>query len=269
MSGKAAFPGPLTAFLIGSASVAAVFFWWVLGARFTSQILCMAIALAAGRGLTAWLAALQLEAPRRERLGLGGFAPKLLPALLLLTPAALLVLELQNLLCDLLGYAPLRGALEVRPIVLGLDQADWLPGAVLALVIVTPVASELLFRGFMQSGLVERLGERKGLALASAYAAACHVAVVAFGSVLGLAVFLAVLPWQLLFGWLRLRTGSIWPGVLVRALSSVMLILAFLLAASRPVAGVTADGVHLPLPLLALALVSSVAGLLLLRRQTA
>lgn len=260
------FPGPVAGFLIGAASVAAVFFWWVLGARFLDQVLCMALAMAAGRGLTVWLAAPRIDEPRKATLGLVGFSPRFLPGLVLLTPAAFLVLELQNLLCVLMGFSPLLGALEVRPVVLGMDRSTWLPAAVFTLVVVTPIASELLFRGLIQQGLVRRLGERKGWLLASAYAAACHVAVVAFGSVLGLAVLLASWPWQLLFGWLRLRTGSVWAGVLVRALSSLVLITLLALVTSRPVAGLTAEGVHLPPLLLVVSALSVVAGCVLVRR---
>lgn len=269
MSGKQGFPGPLNAFLIGSCSVAAVFFWWVLGARFFDQVLCLALAMAAGRGLVAWLAAGQVEEPRREKLGLVRFDLRTLPGLLLLTPAAFLVLELQNAFCSLMGYLPLRGALEAPPVVLGLDKPGWLPAALFALVLVTPAATELLFRGVIQQGLVERLGERKGLPLAAAYAAACHVAIVAFGSVLGLAVFLAVLPWQLMFGWLRLRTGSLWPGVLVRSLSSLALIALFALVPRYTVAGLTSDGIHLPVLWIAASAISVAAGIFLVRRNVA
>jgi hypothetical protein len=129
MSGKQGFPGPLNAFLIGSCSVAAVFFWWVLGARFFDQVLCLALAMAAGRGLVAWLAAGQVEEPRREKLGLVRFDLRTLPGLLLLTPAAFLVLELQNAFCSLMGYLPLRGALEAPPVVLGLDKPGWPQGS--------------------------------------------------------------------------------------------------------------------------------------------
>lgn len=268
MSGKQGFPGPLTGFLISCTSLLAVFFWWVLGARFVDQVLCLALGMAGGRGLIAWLGSLQVAEPRRERLGLVAFKPALIPGLLLLTPAVFLVLELQNLLASLMGFEPLRGALEVTPVVLGLDQPGWAPAAVFSLVLVTPIASELLFRGLVQQGLVERLGERKGLLLASAYAAASHVAIVALGSVLGLAVFFAILPWQLMFGWLRLKTGSVWAGVLVRALSSALLLGVFAIAASRPLSGLTSGGLHLPPALLVSSAVSVVAGVMLVRRSS-
>lgn len=72
--------------------------------------------MAAGRGLIAWPGARQVPEPLWERFGLTGFRPALLPGLVLLTPAAFLVLEVQNVLCSAMGFAPLRGALEVAPV---------------------------------------------------------------------------------------------------------------------------------------------------------
>ena len=60
------------------------------------------------------------------------------------------MLELQNAFCSMMGYLPLRGALEAPPVVLGLDKPGWLPAALFALVIVTPAATEFLFRGVIQ-----------------------------------------------------------------------------------------------------------------------
>lgn len=261
--------GWLDCILAGLVSVAAFFFWWVLVDPFGSQLLCLAVAMLAGRGAVALLA---LRAGPREwptRLGLGLPALRAWAAAALAAPAFLLVLEIQNALFDVSGFEPMRGTLEVAPVALGLDRAGWFAPALLVLVVITPLCSELLFRGLMQPVLVARFGRWRGLLAASAIGAGAHVAVVAFGSVAGHLVLAAALGWNLLLGWIREASGSTLASIATRALANLLLLAAFALAARQPVAGLTAQGVHLPGGLLVAAAVSTAAGLWLLRGAAA
>lgn len=264
--GDETWPGVSTSLLMTLCSVAAVYFWWVLVAPLGSNVLSLIVGMAAGRGAVALLAAQRLPSPRAPRLGLRLPKAAHLPWLLLLAPSAFLVLELQNALFASVGARPLSGALEVTPVVLGIDRSGWLLPAAIALVLVTPLATEFLFRGVMQPGLVRRHGRWKGILLAALFSSAAHVAITAFASPLGGLVAVAVLPWQVLLGWLRETTGSFLASALVRALSSAALLVVLSIPSRHPVAGITATGVHLPVGLLAASVVSVVLGVLLLRR---
>jgi membrane protease YdiL (CAAX protease family) len=105
---------------------------------------------------------------------------------------------------DVLGYVSGRG-LSV-PFVMELYASARASGTMvlmlLAVVVAAPISEELLFRGFLLRGwAASRIGVAGAIALTSAIWAGLHVQydLVTMGEIFGLG---------LLFGWLRVRTGS-------------------------------------------------------------
>jgi len=93
--------------------------------------------------------------------------------------------------------------------------------AVLVAVLVGPLVEEVLFRGFVQPGLVRATGSpARGIAVTSVLFAALH----------GLSAFPQIFLLSLLLGWIRERTGSTLLAGLVHALhNGQALLLALLL----------------------------------------
>lgn len=88
-----------------------------------------------------------------------------------------------------------------------------LPGAlsiltVIALAVITPIAEEVFFRGFVLRGLVNRWGMAPGIIVSAAIFAGLH-----FQPSIIIPVFIT----GLLLGALYWQTGSIWPGIGVHA----------------------------------------------------
>ncbi len=96
-----------------------------------------------------------------------------------------------------------------------------LPGAlsvlsIIALAVVTPVAEEIFFRGFVLRGFVNRWGVAPGIFLSAVVFAGLH-----FQPSIIVPVFIT----GLLLGSLYWHTGSIWPGVGVHAAQNLIAIL--------------------------------------------
>lgn len=88
-------------------------------------------------------------------------------------------------------------------------EHGWPPWSAVLLIVVHPaVFEELAFRGFLQERLGALMGTRDALLLQAAWFAFLHLTPIVFPShfLMGLC-----------FGWLRLRTGSLVPGMLVHA----------------------------------------------------
>ena len=100
-----------------------------------------------------------------------------------------------------------------------------LPGAaavlsVLALAVLTPIAEEIFFRGFVQRGLVNRWGPVPGWIVSAAVFSGLHFSP---------AVLLPVFVTGLLLGALYWRTGSLWPCIAVHAAQNFVAVLTILL----------------------------------------
>ena len=95
-----------------------------------------------------------------------------------------------------------RGEMLSQVLVGYFKDASGAPLAVAALlgIVVIPFLEEVIFRGFLQSALVSRLGARFGVILTSLLFALLH----------GLPSFVPILVLALLLGELRQRTGSLW-----------------------------------------------------------
>lgn len=97
-------------------------------------------------------------------------------------------------------------------------EHDWpLWSAFLFIAVFPGLFEELAFRGFIQGRLAELLGERDAWILQAALFAVIHLSPVIFVShfLMGLG-----------FGWLRNRSGSLWPGILAHGLWNAWVITA-------------------------------------------
>jgi len=103
----------------------------------------------------------------------------------------------------------------------------WRIPLVLVVVSLGPVVEELLFRGVLLSTLLQRWGPGWAVAVSSLMFALVH---------------LPGLQWQwfglpdllllaLLLAWLRLRSGSIWPGVLAHGINNLLAVVAWFVVA--------------------------------------
>ena len=138
-------------------------------------------------------------------------------------PAGLLVLlglfALWARVCRAEGWEERQ---EVMRLILELQGGELALAACVA-VLVGPLIEELLFRGFLQSFMSQVVGERAALVCSSLLFASMH-------GVAGLPALFALSLW---FGWLQLRTRSLWVPVLAHALNNgVMLALGLAVARS-------------------------------------
>lgn len=90
-------------------------------------------------------------------------------------------------------------------------------GLVLAVVVVAPLLEELLFRGWVQPRLMRRFGDPAGFAITAVGFAALHLDAPQVAP--------PILALALALGWLRLRTGSVWPGVLAHMINNAVALL--------------------------------------------
>lgn len=100
-----------------------------------------------------------------------------------------------------------------------------LPGAfviftVIALAVVTPIAEEIFFRGFLLRGLVNRWGVAPGIIVSAAVFAGLHFQPPVIVPVFITGLLLGLLYWQ---------TGSLWPGIFVHAAQNLIATLGIIL----------------------------------------
>ena len=102
----------------------------------------------------------------------------------------------------------------------GISQSPF--GAFLLIVISAPLMEEVVFRAILLRGFVPRYGLTRALALAAALFALSHIFPIRLPGMFAVGFLL---------GWLFLRTGSIWPGVLAHAFNNAI---AFVLMLAQP-----------------------------------
>lgn len=151
-------------------------------------------------------------------------------------PVALVVVALaaRSARCGVAEYLALRwpgwcfavlGALALAVLIPAVDILSWLSGQavspgfvtalyrsardtgslpllVAAIVVVTPIVEETLFRGLLLPGVAARLGPAAGIVLTAAAWAAMHLQYAPF-------YLIQALLFGVLFGWLRLASGSL------------------------------------------------------------
>lgn len=105
----------------------------------------------------------------------------------------------------------------------------WRIPLVLVVVSLGPMVEELLFRGVLLSALLQRWGSTAAIGLSSLAFALAHL------PGLGWQVFALpdLLLLALALAWLRLRSGSIWPGVVAHGANNLLAVAAWFIAAHQ------------------------------------
>ena len=254
-------PSPLGAITLTGLAWSVMVLVTVLATPATGGTLGLALGTALGLGGAGTLAARAISAPAERRIGLCGFAPRVLLPMLLLVPSVLLASELDNWIARLLpGADP---AAQGEPAPDGLATLE----LVLFSVLLRPVLEEFFFRGVVQQGVVAALGPGRGVVLAALLFALVRAS---FG--LGDAYRVLTLGAQalcdgLLLGGLRLASGSILPGIALQMLAGAVGFGALAAKEWLPIPGFNGGGDHTPVAWLAPAALSVAAGLALLLRD--
>jgi len=247
-------PSPLGAVTLTGLAWSVMVLVTVLATPAAGGTLGLAFGTALGLGGAGTLAARALPPPADRRIGLCGFAPRLLVPVLLLVPSVLLASEVDNWIARLLS-APEPAAPEAPPNALATLEL------VLFAVLLRPVLEEFFFRGVVQQGVVAALGPGRGIVLAAVLFALVRASFGLGDAYRVLTMGAQALLEGLLLGTLRLFSGSILPGI---ALAMAMGAVGFAALAVRerfPIPGFTGDGGHTPLVWLAPAALSVALGL--------
>lgn len=147
--------------------------------------------------------------------------------------------EVGNLVHEVIGR-DLRHAHAVRDLLRIDDPMDGV-SIVLAVVIIAPIAEELLFRGLLLPGLARAYDERAALVLSALFFGLMHGRPAA-----ALVGFLA----GLVLGAIRLRTRSVLPGIALHVMVNAVPVLVPAELFAVPSVNVFADEIlHVPLPL--------------------
>lgn len=247
-------PSPLGAITLTGLAWSVMVLVTVLATPSTGGTLGLALGTALGLGGAGTLAARALPAPAERRIGLCGFAPRLLVPVLLLVPSLLLASEIDNWIARLFPAA--EPAAPEEP---GLDGLATLE-LVLFAVLLRPVLEEFFFRGVLQQGVVAALGPARGVVLVAVLFALVRASFGLGDAYRTLTLFAQALVDGLLLGGLRLASGSILPGVGLAMLTASAGFAALAARDWLPIPGFNADGGHTPLVWLAPAALSVAAG---------
>jgi membrane protease YdiL (CAAX protease family) len=227
----------------------------VIATPATGITLGLALGSALGLGGAGTLAARALPKPAERRIGLRGFAPRLLLPVLLLVPAVLLASELDNWIQRLFPAVEPADAAASEP-ALGLAALE----VVLFAVLLRPVLEEFFFRGVIQQGVVAALGPVRGVALTAVLFGLVRASFGLFDPYRVLSLGLQAFLDGLLLGGLRLASGSILPGALLQMLGGAAGFAALAWQEALPIPGFNTGSGHTPLAWLAPAALSVALG---------
>ena len=146
-------------------------------------------------------------------------------------PVFLLLALVIGLAAPVLGGWLTQWVAQGHPVTQNIQQLGentplgWRIPLMLMVVSVGPLVEELLFRGVLLSALIPRCGRWGAAVLSSLAFALAHL------PGLGWAPFAvpALLLLALALAWLRLRSGSLWPGVVAHAVHNLVAVAAWLL----------------------------------------
>ena len=243
------FPSPMAAVLLSIGGLFAV--WFVASLVLSTGLLqesslmaAMGVGYALGLGAVATLAAKQVPEPHAPRLGLQGFSPALIGALVCLLPVLLLVSEIDNYWKLLMPASPEVEALrrELENLIRRDSPFALAQTSIVALGIV-PIVEGFFFFGVILQGLVARLGRGRGLFLTAALYSLVHFpASGAPGDTL--VPFTTWLTLGALMGLGRLASGSILPPIALGAGFAALHLAADLGRQAVPIPGFNAPGEH-------------------------
>ena len=254
-------PTPLGAITLTGLAWGVMVLVTVLATPAAGGTLGLALGTALGLGGVATLAARAIPAPAERRIGLSGFAPRLVLPVVLLVPSVLLASELDNWIASFFPEAK--------------DSVTWNPESsllaafelVLFAVLLRPVLEEFFFRGVVQQGVVAALGPGRGVALTAVLFGLVRASFGVGDEYRALTLGAQALFDGLLLGALRLASGSILPSILLQMLAGGVGLFAVAAKEWLPIAGFNAGGDHTPPVWLLPAALSVALGLTLLARS--
>jgi membrane protease YdiL (CAAX protease family) len=253
-------PRPLAAVVLTAFAWSVLVLITALATPAAGGTLGLALGMLLGFGGAGTLAARAMPPPADQRIGLAGFPPRLLPALVLLLPAVLLASELDNQVAEQLfgGVKPELEGVAPGP----LDTLEW----VLFGVLLRPVLEEFFFRGVVQQGVVAALGASGGVVFTAVLFALVRMSLFASDAYHATSFGLQAFALGVLLGFVRLASGSILAGALLLTAIEASGVLAHTLRETLPIPGFNAGGAHTPLEWLGPAVLSVAAGIWLLVR---
>lgn len=267
MTGEPAYPGPSAAIgLVVAAFGAMLLVLLMLTDPGTPPVAAVqGLALVAGFGFVGTLAARRVPPPQSERLGLRGFPPAFVVAVLLLVPVTLLASEVESLLHTL--WMPPDAEEIAQRMTESLSQATVIDALETWVLVVglAPVVEEWFYRGVLQQGLVAWLGVRQGV-LASALLFAVPHAGFGMSWQAAIAIAAATSVQGLAFALVRQTSGSLLPAVLLHAGCNALGLSALAVSDVLVIPSFNAPGDHLPGEWIVLALVCVALGLALCAR---
>jgi membrane protease YdiL (CAAX protease family) len=254
-------PRPLAAVLLTASAWSVMVLLTMLATPAGGGLLGISLGLLLGFGGAGTLAARGVPPPAERRIGLVGFAPRLLLALLLLVPWVLLASELDNWIAVTLFPGAKTGADDATPGTLA--TLEW----VLFAVLLRPVLEEFFFRGVVQQGVVAALGPARGVLLTALLFALVRTSLFGADPYHAVSFGAQALAVGLLLGFVRLASGSILSCVLLQTALEGAGVLSLVLRDALPIPGFNAEGAHTPLAWLAPAALSATLGIALLGRE--
>jgi membrane protease YdiL (CAAX protease family) len=254
-------PRPLGAVVLTAFAWSVLVLVTALATPAAGGTLGLALGMLLGFGGAGTLAARAMPPPADARIGLAGFAPRLLLPLVLLLPAVLLLSELDNLIAAHLfeGATPALPEREVGP----LDTLEW----VLFGVLLRPVLEEFFFRGVVQQGVVSALGAGGGVVLTAVLFALVRTSLFANDAYHAASMGLQALALGVLLGYVRLASGSVLASMLVLSGIEALGVLALVFRDELLVPGFNDGGRRTPLEWLTSSALSVAAGAALLARH--
>lgn len=268
MSGELPLPSPGGALLMTLLATVATLSGWLLLAPVAGHSLGLALGLCVGFGGVATVAARSMPGEAQSRLGLHGFAPRMLLPIALLLPSVALASELDNLVRPLFPVLPLPpGAAPPSAEVVRLATLELaIAGALLR-----PVLEEFFFRGVIQQGVVGHLGPGAGVAYTAVlFALASGGLALPFGPDHAASEAVQAAFAGVLLGLLRQAAGSVLaPMVASCAFETLGLASVTFLAGALPIPGYNAPGPHTPPAVLAACAAAVAAGAWLAARWAA
>jgi membrane protease YdiL (CAAX protease family) len=222
----------------------------------------LALGCLLGFGGAGTLAARGVPPPAERRIGLIGFAPRLLLPLALLAPFVLLASEIDNCIAAAFFPAAKTAASEAT----GPDALATLEWVLFA-VLLRPVLEEFFFRGVVQQGVVAALGPARGVLLTALLFAFVRTSLSGGDPYHAVSFGVQALSTGLLLGFVRLASGSILACVLLQTALEGAGVLSLVLRESLQIPGFNAEGAHTPLAWLVPAALSVGLGIARLGRE--
>lgn len=239
-------PSPVGAAMLTLLAFTIALFAWLLLLE-VGTALSLAVGLCLGYGGVGTLAARSVPAPAELRLGLRGFPPRFLAAILLVLPAIVLASELDNWVRPLFPELPIPEAAREAPadeVVARLATLE----LVITLVLLRPVLEEFFFRGVVQQGLVASLGPVAGVVQTALLGGLASGGLgLPFGPDRAASLGVQAAFLGLLLGLLRHTSGSLLAPLLAAVgMSASGVFFAAALAERVPIPGFNAGGDHTP-----------------------